>query len=207
MRRNLLFLFATTSMFGATPAFAQEVPTATVSDWTGFYIGALGGGAWGNIDGESSGASTTTTTSPTTGQPDDGEIDYGDFNVDDESWLAGLQIGFDWQSGDFVFGVIGDLMWAEIEGSEGFEFDISEGEVITGSGVGEAGAELDRLTTIRAKAGYANGPFLVYLTGGLAWADVEAAVGFDYEFADARVAGIDAGDWEYYDDDSDGVFG
>jgi outer membrane immunogenic protein len=62
-------------------------------NWTGFYLGINGGGAWG----ESNWTST------------------GTFDVD--GWMIGGTIGYNWQASSWVFGLEGDIDWTNIKGS------------------------------------------------------------------------------------------
>jgi outer membrane immunogenic protein len=62
-------------------------------NWTGFYIGINGGGAWG-----------TSTWDSTAG-----------FDV--SGGMIGGTIGYNWQTGPWVLGVEGDLDWASVKGS------------------------------------------------------------------------------------------
>ena len=64
--------------------------------WTGLYVGAFGGGAWGRS--EYSGALATGT-------------------FDTSGWLAGGTIGYNYQIGHTVLGVEGDAAWTNIDGS------------------------------------------------------------------------------------------
>ncbi len=191
MRRNLLFLVATTSLFGAAPSFAQEtVPTAAPYDWTGFYVGVFGGAALGNIDGESADADVTPTITSTGTNPTqalllyDPQIDYGDFDIDDENFLGGFQAGYNIQAGNFVFGIVGDIMKTQIKGSESFPYDgsepallvLEEGECAYVGSCGEVSAELEWLATLQAKFGYATGQILFFVKGGAAWGEIEADV-------------------------------
>ena len=83
---------------------AVVVP-APVYNWTGFYIGANGGYGW-------SGASVTV---------GGVTVDGGDL----KGPFAGGQIGYNYQSGMFVFGVEVDGQWASIkESSRDFPADV-----------------------------------------------------------------------------------
>jgi len=86
-----------------------------------------------------------------------GLLGYGWANFRDgaattgSGWLAGGYLGYNVQTpGNWVYGLEGDAMWSGIGGSNGNV------------------ASLDYLTTLRARAGYAMGDFLIYGTGGLA---------------------------------------
>jgi outer membrane immunogenic protein len=62
-------------------------------NWTGFYIGINGGGAWGRSEWTSA----------------------GEFDV--SGGVIGGTIGYNWQSGPMVFGLEGDIDWTNIKGS------------------------------------------------------------------------------------------
>src|SRR5262249_60049292 len=76
---------------------APVVTPLTAYDWTGFYIGINGGGAWGqsSFDGPTG-----------TG---------GNFNT--SGWVAGGTAGYNLQYGRGVFGLEGDVDWSNISGS------------------------------------------------------------------------------------------
>jgi outer membrane immunogenic protein len=64
-----------------------------VYNWTGFYIGINGGGAWGHSDWDSAGS----------------------FNL--SGGLVGGTVGYNWQTGPWVLGVEGDVDWSRINGT------------------------------------------------------------------------------------------
>src|SRR5262245_52324814 len=82
--------------------------------WTGFYVGANVG--WGFVDGDRFGVHDTAGGIVTAvGTP----AFLGDFgNLDGDGVTVGGQIGYNWQIGGWVFGVEGDINWADI--SSGF---------------------------------------------------------------------------------------
>jgi outer membrane immunogenic protein len=121
------------------PAPAPYV--APYYNWTGFYIGISGGGAWGNSNW----------------------INTGDFDL--SGGLVGGTIGYNWQTGPWVFGIEGDLSWTNIKGH---------------SFVGCApGCETENswLGTVRGRIGYAFDRVLPYATGGLAFGNIKANIG------------------------------
>ena len=67
-------------------------------NWTGFYIGINGGGAFGN-----------------TNWTDPNDPPTGNFNV--SGYLIGGTVGGNYQIGSFVLGVEGDGDWANINGT------------------------------------------------------------------------------------------
>jgi outer membrane immunogenic protein len=151
MRKFVAGCFAFGALFGAQCAFAADLslaplykaPPAQVTqayNWTGFYIGANGGGGWGHS--------------------------YWDANATGMN-LSGAQVGgtagYNWQSGNAVFGLEGDLDWSNLKGSATttlcpFGCNTSD----------------TWLSTVRGRAGYAFGGVLPYVTGGLAVGDIRA---------------------------------
>ncbi len=65
---------------------------APAYNWTGFYLGFNGGGAWGTSAWDST----------------------GDFDV--SGGVLGVTAGYNWQVGTWVFGVEGDVDWTNIKG-------------------------------------------------------------------------------------------
>ncbi len=64
--------------------------------WTGPYVGAFGGGAWGRSDFSA-------------------PLSSGSFNT--SGWLAGGTLGYNYQMGQMVLGIEGDAAWTDIHGS------------------------------------------------------------------------------------------
>jgi outer membrane immunogenic protein len=114
--------------------------------WTGFYIGAHAGGAFG----------------------DEADIDIPrvasvPFNAEiDSTWLAGVHVGYNWQSsGNLVLGIEGS--WSVLAGER--NVDLSLG----GFDVGTVEKDDNWLASIRGRLGFAAGSTLIYGTGGVAF--------------------------------------
>jgi outer membrane immunogenic protein len=105
------------------------------------------------------------------------------FNLGSDSSVAGGgQVGFQWQWGHIVVGVEGDWdrtatnQWATfndhyfipVDGTNG------HGERLQGDATISRKAETDWVASARARLGWANGPVLLYVTGGGAFAHVRA---------------------------------
>ncbi len=219
MGRLLPALLAATNLVSAAPALAQDIiapviPGATGFDWSGFYLGVFAGGTAGEFDGESSGTAciTCTTTATSTVSNGDGEIDYGEFSFDDESWLGGGNVGFNIQNGRLVFGAVGDVAATSLEGSHSFylgeygEVPIPEG--LEGIG-GDIAMTLEWLSTIRGIVGITSpdGRFLFFATGGLAIGGFESELGINFLFEEVPPAQVlaasvlDSSDYDAFDDD------
>jgi outer membrane immunogenic protein len=121
------------------PPPAQAPYFAPAYNWTGFYIGINAGGAWGTSRWDSA------------------------TSFDVSGGLVGGTLGYNWQSGPFVFGVEGDIDWADISGSTNAACPLG------------CRTENGWLGTARGRIGYAFDRFLPYVTGGLAFGDIKAS--------------------------------
>ena len=112
MRNTVLGLLLSAS-FGCglqQTALAADMPVkapilkapiaAPVYDWSGLYVGAHIGGAWSN--------STVT----------NGNIGTS-WNTGGTGFIGGFQGGYNFQTGNFLFGVEGDFDWTTFEGTSG----------------------------------------------------------------------------------------
>ncbi|KYG19574.1 membrane protein [Bradyrhizobium sp. AT1] len=113
---------------------APVAPLASVYNWTGFYLGVVGGGAW---------------------QADSDPKMKGGF--------VGGTAGYNWQTGNVVFGLEADAAWADVSAS------VSAG--VPGFGLVSASSKTDAMGTVRGRIGWAVNNVLFYGTGGYAWID------------------------------------
>jgi outer membrane immunogenic protein len=176
MRRIAL---AGAAAIGLTPSgYAADLPTrvpvkaapaAPAYDWTGFYVGAHAGWGWGSGD-----TSQTYLPSPQlVGLP---PISY---NSDPNGFLAGGQIGFNRQTGIWVLGVEGDISYTGIAGRASVAPLTSllfPGVPIPGTS-NTSSSDINWFATLRARLGITPAAgWLVYVTGGLAVADIDYSV-------------------------------
>lgn len=173
-------LCAAAAVGALTAASAAQAQTA--GDWTGPYIGGVAGYGWqaGNTDDESIVFDTnldgTYGDTVRTGTGADafaaGFCDGRTYNPtradgcggDEGGPEFGVRMGYDWQFGNIVAGVLGEAVRADVKDS-----------VTAFSGTPAAYTmtrELDGLLAARARVGYAAGNTLPYITGGYAWADM-----------------------------------
>ena len=124
------------------PVKAPPVVAAAVYNWTGFYIGGHVG----------YGSGTKQWTDPL-GPP----FDAGSHTV--TGGLGGAQLGANYQTGRWVFGIEGQYSWADLNGSHFNPLDLA-----------------DRLTTrvrwtasVAGRIGHAFDRTLIYVRGGIAW--------------------------------------
>jgi outer membrane immunogenic protein len=141
-----LLLAATALAAFAVPALAADMalkapPAVIAYNWTGFYAGIEGGGAWGN------------------------HRFINEVGVDTSSnlhgGLVGGDIGYNYQSGVWVFGVEADLSWADLSGS-----------TFCANPTFRCGAKVDWFGTGRVRIGRAFDRLLPYVTGGFAYGDI-----------------------------------
>ena len=111
-----------------------------VYNWTGFYIGINGGGAFGTSNWDTNGSRN---------------ISGG---------LVGGTIGYNYQWGQAVFGVEGDIDWASISGTS------SNATCPFGCKTSDTW-----LSTVRGRLGYAADRFMPFVTGGAAFGDIRAS--------------------------------
>jgi outer membrane immunogenic protein len=158
MTKNIILGAVTALVLGTTAAAAADLPVkaapvpVAIYDWTGFYIGVSGGGAFGQ----------STHIDQATGLGD--TIGY---NV--KGGLIGGTVGYNWQVSRFVIGFEGDASWV---GQYGSNFD----DGLAGSPAFTSFTKETWVATARGRLGYAVDNLLFYGTGGYAGAGVEAGV-------------------------------
>jgi outer membrane immunogenic protein len=107
-------------------------------NWTGLYVGINGGGGFGTSDVAT--------------------VPSGSFNT--SGGLVGGTIGYNWQMGQTVFGLEGDIDWTNLRGSGACAGTICE-------------TRNSWLSTARGRIGYAFDRFLPFVTGGAAFGDIQ----------------------------------
>jgi outer membrane immunogenic protein len=110
------------------PARAVYVPTYV---WSGVYLGGYGGGRWARID-DATGASAASVS----------------------GWAAGGVVGFNFQVGDFVYGLDGDFGVGNSSGG-----NLGAGGVIQDGDIRASGH-------LRARAGWTADRFMLFVAGG-----------------------------------------
>ena len=123
------FASASAADLAARPYTKAPVAVASVYNWTGFYLGLVGGGSWEDSN------------SPRM-----------------QGGFVGGTAGYNWQTGNVVFGVEADGAWADVSASAtAFGLTLS--------------SKTDAMGTVRGRIGYAVNNVLFYGTGGYAWID------------------------------------
>jgi outer membrane immunogenic protein len=164
MRKKKGFLLATSAGFAAA---AAAVPGAQAADmpikapqylpppasWAGWYIGAHAGAAWQKTDVNSDAGF------------DGGKsfIPFNSASISKTGFIGGGQIGYNWQSGNFVFGIEAD------------------GSGLSGRASGAVpyaaySSRISWLSTVRGRFGLAVGDTMAYATAGVAFGGVKNSV-------------------------------
>jgi outer membrane immunogenic protein len=163
MFRKSLFLVSALFTAASASAFAADLPTrkapppmyapAPVYNWSGFYVGVNAGAGWAN-------SGNVTVHDPK----------IGDQSVDVSSrsgFIGGGQVGYNFQAGEFVYGVEADIQYANIGSSVNWgpygRLGVSSG----GNG--------EYFGTVRGRAGYAIDRTLLFVTGGLAYGGLNSS--------------------------------
>ncbi len=193
MKRILLSALLVAS---AVPALAADLPVkarpmpapVVVWNWDGFYVGLNGGYSWGKSRTSVSYFNTATGAAIV---PPVGSITDASFNLN--GGVFGGQIGYNWQSSNWVFGLEGDLQWSGQKGGANFLCAggvavVIGGPVLPGPCLpgltflppGAIGAalsldqRLEWFGTLRGRLGVLVTPdVLLYGTGGLAFGSVK----------------------------------
>jgi outer membrane immunogenic protein len=137
----------------------KPIPAAPVAvaapSWAGWYIG-------GNIG---------IVHQQATNSANNYGYEVATANVSSNNFGGGGQIGYNWQSGNYVFGLEGDITGVAGNG----------GKTISTTGRGKNfSSSITWLSTLRFRTGLAVGDTLVYATGGLAVGEVKNALNFQF---------------------------
>jgi outer membrane immunogenic protein len=163
--------------FSATAASAADIAPAAY-DWSGFYFGANAGAAWShatvsndfrNIECLPS-APACTPSQETANRLED-EIEGSD-----PTFTGGGLVGFNWQHDSLVIGVEADFNYVGFgdDADQGLEIPVPSDPPATLSYASNLEWSADWFGTVRGRVGFAADNLLLYVTGGLAYGDVEA---------------------------------
>lgn len=161
MKKIISGIVATLSLIGGGALAADlpaapvvRSPAAAVYNWTGVYVGANGGYAWGKQDPLVLFAN---------------RFDRSSMDVD--GGMIGGTVGAQIQQGYVVFGVEADLDWANIKGS----YVVTPAVLGIGSGITlNMTSDINAIGTARVRAGVAMNNVLLYATGGAAFVRTSA---------------------------------
>jgi outer membrane immunogenic protein len=178
MKRILLTTVSLGVLGLLSPALGADLPyakapevAASAYDWTGFYVGGFGGGGFGNHNYNNA----------------NGPAGFANFTVNYSSTggIGGGEAGYNWQSGNILFGVEADAFWSGIKGNDASQ----QLGVIDQSNLRWGG-------TLRARSGITVDRLLLFFTGGWAFGDIlhtSTAAGFPVDQFTNHQSGLTAG--------------
>jgi len=123
------------------PSYKAPAYSAPAFSWSGFYVGLNAGYGWGTASGGNS-------------------ITGEGFNTRATGWLGGATVGYNLQTGSWVWGLEGVIDYSTVKGTSTSNCDGCE---VRNSWLG----------TARGRIGYAFDRYLVYGTGGAAYGDLK----------------------------------
>lgn len=138
-------------------AQAAPPPPSPAYNWSGFYTGLNLGGAWANVN------SDYNATLALVGDPS------ASGSMSMSGVIGGAQVGYDWQAGQWVFGLETDFQGSSQTGSTFVTVDPALITVTDAHSI-----RLPWFGTVRGLFGLTPTPlWLVYVTGGLAYGEIE----------------------------------
>jgi high affinity Mn2+ porin len=153
--------------FSIMPVKAPAAPAASGYDWSGFYFGGHLGAAWG-------GSNWTASTAGVPGAPVSGSFSlFEPINSFQEtgSFLAGLQAGYNVMLPNrFVVGAEVDASAPSFQNLNSISVGGTSNLFAPGVGAESFSETMLAFGTVRGRIGYAPGNWLLYATGGFAWA-------------------------------------
>ena|ERR1700694_5672912 len=179
--KRILFTTVSLGVLGLmSPALGADLPpyvkapavAAPLYDWSGFYVGVFGGGGMGNHN-------LNNANGP--GAP------FANFtiNYDSTGGIAGGEVGYNLQSGNYLVGVEADGFWSGIKGSDASQQ----------LGVIDA-TNFRKGATLRARGGITVDRLLLFFDGGWAYGDLlhtSTAPGFPVDQFSTHRSGLAAG--------------
>jgi outer membrane immunogenic protein len=147
-----------------TKAPAMVVPA--VYNWTGFYIGGDVGGAWGGPN-----QSFSQTGAPVFNATEFDPVSFGNGNT--SRGLGGLHAGYNWQfAPTWLLGLEGDYSWTG-RSTASSTAQLTNGGVVVPNNFVTMTNSLKSLSSVRGRIGYTSNNYLIYVTGGAAWARMD----------------------------------
>jgi len=150
------------------PTKAPIAPVAPAAfNWTGFYVGGTIGYGWRRVDNTLSVVQTDTGNPPVSFAANDSIKAHG--------VIGGIEAGYNWQVRNFVFGIETDFSASDIKGSHDFigSFPVAAVAGRLQPVTVADNSNLRWLGTTRGRIGYANDQWLILVSGGVAYGEVE----------------------------------
>jgi outer membrane immunogenic protein len=168
MRKLLLAGTAVAVVMAANSAGAADLsrpvykapPPIPVFSWTGWYVGVHVGGAWGTKEWSDPTVVRTDVIDGFTTVFSFPDVTLNNYGVN--GFLGGGQIGYNYQSGPWVWGVEAQASFAGIRGSDACPFFFGKASTCK--------TRVDALGSFAVRFGGTIDRAMLYVKGGLAWA-------------------------------------
>jgi outer membrane immunogenic protein len=125
------------------PVYTKAPMMAPLFTWTGCYVGGNAGGLWAKKD------LTNAMQFP----------GVAEGSIDISSWLAGAQVGCNYQVSTWVFGIQGDYDWTNASATASDRLFLGVTDQVN----------IKSVASVTGRVGYAWDRFLFYVKGGGAW--------------------------------------
>jgi outer membrane immunogenic protein len=155
-------------------------PVPPPCDWSGFYFGIHVGGQFGHSEDFD----------------EDYNIGSGDpgkaWGYSESGFVAGGQVGYNWQFHHFVVGVESDIGYMNMDGS-----GVEPASINRAGGDTRGESDSDFYVTVRGRVGFAQDCWLFYVTGGVIGVNYDTRVVDDCFTGDCGGGTIDAHKQEF----------
>lgn len=172
----------------ASPALAADLPSRAapapilapvpVSNWAGVYVGAHVGALFSEQDTR---LGFLAVNCSVCGANETRTAGFDGYGKSSTGLMGGLQAGLNWQTGSFVYGLEADFSLAGIDERRRIAIPAA---TLAGAGLaaitdpvdgfsGDFSSTIDWLATARGRLGVSFGTFMIYGTGGAAFAHTE----------------------------------
>lgn len=155
----------------AVKAPIYQPPPVQVFSWTGWYVGVNGGWGWGNSSGRLNSFTTTPAGADFTPAVTAGGTPRN-LGANHDGGFGGGQIGYNWQSNYWVYGLESDIQGADFGRTATVTFP-GGGGIVPSTSTGRD--HIDWFGTFRGRIGITANQVLFYGTGGLAYGGVRTS--------------------------------
>jgi outer membrane immunogenic protein len=172
-----MVLGATAALADGLPRYGsiKDAPYVAPFSWTGMYVGLNAGYGWGKNSASLAPSGDPASQAFWNPAFAAGAAPSG-FSIDQDGFIGGGQIGYNWQSGTLVYGVEADIQGGSVDGSDAIATNVAPFV----PGAFSSSQKLEWLGTIRGRLGLAADKLLVYVTGGFAYGSINHGLNFAF---------------------------
>ena len=164
-------ILAVSAVAASAADLHTKAPTRVteVFNWTGFYVGGNVGGAWENESGTSNFFSSSAPAAQTNTPQSN--------SLRNRAVIGGVHAGYNWQTTRWVFAVEADWDWTHTKNGFCRQTDnLSAACSDNGRGFLILNGKAEWLDSARGRLGYTWDRFMIYGTGGAAWAKFGSSI-------------------------------